>query len=196
MSRRQRGRSTSVLGLLLAGGIGIVSSTQTWLSVTRADGGEDLLVPGADAVPLLAPLSLAVLALGAALTIVGPVLRYVLAALAAATAVLLISMTVPLLTTPPVSAVAPTVTEATGLAGDQAMHDTIATITPTAWPVIALVAWAVLLAASAYTVVTARHWKTGGRRYRADSETHGTTTGPLDAVDSWDDLSHGTDPTT
>ncbi|WP_268748234.1 Trp biosynthesis-associated membrane protein [Microbacterium sp. CH12i] len=72
----------SVLGLLLAGGIGIISSTQTWLTVARADGGEPILVPGADALPLLAPLSLAMLALGAALALVGPVLRYVFSTLA------------------------------------------------------------------------------------------------------------------
>ena len=191
----RRARSVAVLGFLLAGAIGIISSTQTWLTVARADGGEELLVPGASALPLLAPLSLAVLALGAALSIVGRVLRYVFAVLAAAGAVLLITMTVPLVFAPPTHAVAPTVTEATGLAGDQAMVDIIAGITPTTWPATALVAWVLLVAVSLFTIVTAGRWKSGGRRYRADADDHARRTGPLDPIDSWDELSHGTDPT-
>ena len=191
----RRARSIAVLGFLLGGAIGIISSTQTWLTVTRADGAAELLVPGASALPLLAPLSLAVLALGAALSIVGPVLRYVFALLAAAGAVLLITMTVPLAFAPPIAAVAPTVTEATGLAGDEAMRDIIAVIAPTAWPSIALVGWALLFAAAVFTLVTARGWKRGGRRYQADADAHNRNDGPLDPVDSWDELSHGTDPT-
>lgn len=193
---RRRARSTAVLGFLLAGGIGIVASTQTWLTVTRADGGEGLAVAGADALPLLAPLSLAVLALGAALSIVGPVLRFVLATLAMAASALLIVMTVPLAVSPPLSAVAPAVTEATGLAGDQALRDIVAQVTPSAWPWISLIAWGLLLAASVFAIATARHWTTGGRRYRSDADAHPHTAGPLDPIDSWDELSHGTDPTT
>lgn len=192
----RRARSTAVLGFLLAGAIGIISSTQTWLTVARVDEAEELLVPGASALPLLAPLSLAVLALGAALSIVGLVLRYLFAIVAGVGGVALIGMTWPLAFAPPIAAVAPTVTEATGLAGDQAMGDIIAAVTPTAWPVIALIAWVLLLAASLFTIATARGWKRGGRRYQADSEGHARTDGPLDPVDSWDDLSHGTDPTT
>ena len=191
----RRARSTAVLGFLLAGGIGIISSTQTWLTVTRADGGVDLSVAGASALPLLAPLSLAVLALGAALSIVGPVLRYVFAALGIGAAGLLIAMTAPLTLGAPITAVAPAVTEVTGLAGDQAMTDIVGAISPSPWPFLALITWALLLAASVFTMATARRWRSGGRRYRSDATTHEHADGTLDPVDSWDDLSHGTDPT-
>jgi len=195
MSLARRGRSLSALGLLLAGGIGIISSTQTWLTVVRTDAGESILVPGADAMALLAPLSLAVLAIGAALTLVGLVLRYVFAALALLSGVLLAWWTAEILFTAPLSAVAPTVTEITGLAGSETVAGMISTIEPSAWPVLALIGWAVQIVAAVFALVTARHWKRGGRRFQTSAATHDDHEGPVDAIDSWDDLSRGSDPT-
>lgn len=192
----RRARMLSVLGFLLAGGLGIISSTQTWLTAHRSDAGEALLVTGADAVALLAPLSLAVLALGAALSIAGIVLRYVFAVLGLGAAVILLIQTVPVLTDPPLSAVAATVTEATGLSGDRALEDIVAGLETSPWPFIAAFAWVLLAAASVLLGATARRWTTGGRRYRSAKEAVHHDQGPLDAVDSWDELSHGTDPTT
>lgn len=195
MSFLRRGRSTAVIAFLLAGAVGIISSTQTWLTVTRADAGEPILVPGADALALLAPLSLAVLALGAALAIVGRALRYVFATLALLGGALLAWWTAEIVFTAPVSAVTATVTETTGLAGGSAVTDVIGSITVSFWPVLALIGWVVLIVASVFTLLTANRWKTGGKRYRTDAATHGEADGPVDAIDSWDDLSRGTDPT-
>lgn len=195
MSLTRRGRSISASGFLLAGGIGIISSTQTWLTVTRADAGEPILVPGADALPLLAPLSLAVLALGAALAIVGLVLRYVFATLALLVGALLTWWTGEIIFAAPVSAVAPIVTETTGLAGNNAITAVISSIAPTFWPALALFGWLLLLAASAFALWSAHKWKRGGKRFRTDATAHGTGDGPVDAIDSWDDLSRGADPT-
>jgi hypothetical protein len=191
----RRGRSTAVVAFLLAGAVGIISSTQTWLSVVRADAGESILVPGADALALLAPLSLAVLALGAALALVGRALRYVFAVLALLGGALLAWWSAEIVFTAPVSAVAATVTETTGLAGGTAVTDLIGSITPTFWPVLALIGWVLLILASVFTLVTANRWKSGGKRFRTDVVAHGETDGPVDAIDSWDDLSRGTDPT-
>ncbi|MFS0893739.1 Trp biosynthesis-associated membrane protein [Microbacterium sp. 179-I 3D3 NHS] len=194
MTVARRGRSVSVLGFLLAGAVGIISSTQTWLTVERADGGEAILVPGASAQVLLAPLSLAVLALGAALAIAARPLRVVFAVLAGAAAAFLLWSTVGVLVAP-AAAVGPAVTEATGLAGGDALDDLVRTISPSAWPFIALIGWGLLLAASVFALATWRGWKAGGRRYRSESTATGHGDGPVDAVDSWDDLSRGTDPT-
>ena len=43
MTLARRGRSIAVSGFLLAGAVGIISSTQTWLTVERADAGEAIL---------------------------------------------------------------------------------------------------------------------------------------------------------
>jgi len=191
----RRGRSTAVVAFLLAGAVGIISSTQTWLSVIRADAGEPILVPGADALALLAPMSLAVLALGAALALVGRVLRYIFATLALLGGALLTWWTAEIAFTAPVSAVAATVTETTGLAGGTAVTDLVASITPTVWPVLALIGWVLLIAASVFTLLTANRWKSAGKRFRTDTAAHEESEGPVDAIDSWDDLSRGTDPT-
>lgn len=195
MSIAQRGRSLSAVGMLLAGGIGIISSTQTWLTVTRADAAEPILVPGADAMALLAPLSLAVLAIGAALTLVGTVLRYVFAGIALLAGVLLTWWTAEILFTTPVAAVARTVTETTGLAGTVTVTEMIADIAPSAWPVIALIGWLILIVTAVFALLTARGWKRSGRRFKTDAAAHDEHGGPVDAIDSWDDLSRGSDPT-
>lgn len=220
MSLAERGRSLSVVGILLSGAVGVISATQTWLTVTRADAAEPLQVSGADAMPLLTPLGLAVLALGAAIAIVGPVLRHVLAVLAAAAAVALGWGSLQLAVAPPLSAVASQVTEATGLAGSEAIESAVAGVTATAWPGVTAAACLLLVAAAGFALVTARRWRTGGRRYRTDTDGRdarahqggqgaGHTAGPdamppaagspergpADAVDTWDDLSRGSDPT-
>jgi uncharacterized membrane protein (TIGR02234 family) len=191
----RRARMIAVLGFLLAGGIGIISSTQTWITVHRADTAQPLLVAGADARARLAPLSLAVLALGAALSIAGRVLRYVFAVLGAGGAVVLALGTLTILFDPPLSAIAPALTEATGLSGDSALTDIATKLEPSGWAAAGLVAWIVLLAASVFVLVTAHRWKAGGRRYEQPAAGHHDHTGPLDPIDSWDELSHGTDPT-
>ncbi len=195
MSLARRGRSLTLLGFLLAGAVGIVSSTQTWLTVVRSDAGADILVPGASASVLLAPLSLAVLALAAAISIAGPALRILFALLGAAASLFLGWTTLQLLVGVPLAAVGPTVTETTGLGGDTAVADVVASVVPSAWPVIALAGWVVLLVASVFALLTSRRWKAGGRRYRTADETTEHADGPVDAIDSWDDLSRGTDPT-
>ena len=195
MSIAERARPIAVLGLLAAGGIGVLSATQTWLTATRIDGGAPIEVSGGAAMPLLSPLSLAVLALGAVLAIVGPVLRRIVAVLAAAAGVLLAWMTAPIAFAPSLATAASTVTETTGLAGDDAIAGIVATLEPSAWPVAALVGWLVLLLAALFALVTAGRWRAGGRRFRTDEHGPHNDEGPIDAIDSWDDLSRGSDPT-
>ncbi|MGN8025790.1 Trp biosynthesis-associated membrane protein [Microbacterium sp. 22242] len=188
----RRAKSTSLLLILLAGGIGILSSTQTWLSVSRTDGGEQLDVAGNAALPVLAPLSLTALALAAALALVGPVMRRVFAAIGLAVGVLMTVLTARILLQHPLDAVASSLTKATGLAGDSAVAGVVRTISATPWPWLALAGWILLLLGGALALITAGRWKSGGRRYRTSSA---PAEGPVDAVESWDELSRGIDPT-
>ncbi|MFC7790343.1 Trp biosynthesis-associated membrane protein [Microbacterium sp. MAHUQ-60] len=195
MTMLRRARMLAVLGFLIAGGVGIISSTQTWITVHRADTEQPLLVSGADALALLAPLSLAVLALGAAMAIAGRVLRYVFSVLGGAGAVVLILGTLPILSDTPLAAVAPSLTEATGLSGVSALSSIVTALEPSGWAAAALTGWLVLLVASVFVLATAHRWKAGGRRYEQPVSGHHDQAGPLDPIDSWDELSHGTDPT-
>jgi len=157
-------------------------------------------VPGAAAIPVLAPLSLAVLALGGALSIAGLVLRYVFGALTLGIAGILGVLTLQVVTGPLTGHVASTVTTATGITGESAIADLVAGAGPSGWPVATLTAWIVLFAAGVFTLVTARTWKGAGRRYAAatqsaDASAAASGSRPHDAIDDWDDLSRGQDPT-
>lgn len=196
----RRARVLAVLGMLLAGAIGIIGSTQTWLTVQLVEvGSEPLLVPGATAIPVLAPLSLAVLALGGALSIVGTVLRYAFGAIGLLIALALGTLAAQVTFAPTVGSYAATVTEATGLAGTDAVSSLVASVAATPWPALTLAAEVVLAAVALFTLVTARSWSGGaGRRYRTASTPAAAGTNasrPHDAIDSWDDLSRGDDPT-
>lgn len=194
MSLRTRARPLTVVAILAAGAVGLIGSTQTWAVATLSDG--DLPVSGAIAVPVLQPLTLTALALGLVLTLVGRVLRYVLGALAVVVAGAVVALSAPMLGAPPLSTVAPAVTERTGLAGTEAVAGVVESIAATPWPLITVVAAVVLGLAGLAVLATAHQWNRGGRRYAATAEpvarTDDTT---LDAVDSWDDLSRGDDPT-
>ncbi len=192
----RRGRLIAVVTILFAGALGIISSTQTWLTVALREGGDSLQVAGAAAIPVLAPLCLAVLALGGALSIVGLVLRFVFGALTVAAAAALLWLTGPIAFAPPVSAVAAEVTTATGIAGTESVAALVSAITVTPWPAVTFAVWIVLLAAGVFTLVTARAWRRAGRRYTTESTAAAVPADqPLDAVDSWDELSRGEDPT-
>lgn len=208
----RRARLIAVAAMVLCGALGVISSTQTWLTVMLEDGAQQALeVPGASAVPVLAPLSLAVLALGAALSIVGPALRYVFGALAMLIGGVLAWQTARVVFEHPTSAVAAVVTESTGIAGESSVAKLVASIDATAWPAMTLVVWVVLIAAGIFVLATAHGWSRTGRRYRTDDAAQpagraasrsGAEDGPRPhdaagsrAVDDWDDLSRGQDPT-
>ena len=206
----RRARLLAVVAILAAGALGVLSSTQTWLQVVLRDApGQTLEVPGAAAVPVLAPLSLAVLALGGALSIVGLALRYVFGALTVAIAALLAWLTGQVAFLHPTTAVAAVVTDATGITGEAAVADLVARIDTTAWPFVTLFGWLLLLVAGVVTLTTAHTWRGSGRRYRTDAATPTSPAaagsrphdaidaqaGDSRAIDTWDDLSRGEDPT-
>ena len=106
-------------------------------------------------------------------------------------------------TTHPLDAVASAVTEATGLSGTDAVASLVQTIDGTAWPWLTVVAGALVAVGGVLTLATAHTWRGAGRRYRTDADPTATAaSGPRPhdasrdrAIDSWDDLSHGDDPT-
>ncbi len=189
---KEGGRALSAAVFVLVGGLGVISSGQPWLGVRMHGADGQLDVSGASALPTLAPLSLTVLALAGALAISGLVLRYVFAGLGVLVAIWLLVATLPLLVDPPLSAVASTLTEHTGLAGEQTLASMVERIVPTGWPYAAAVLWVLLLLGSVFAALTVNAWRGSGRRFRTDAP---AASGPLDAIDSWDDLSRGSDPT-
>lgn len=193
-----RARVIAVLLVVFGGAIAIISSTQTWLDLTlRAGATEPVPVPGASALPLLAPLSLAALALGLALTVVGRVLRYAFGLVATVIGGALTVGALRVGIQHPQDAFAAAVTKATGLSGSEAITELVASIDGTLWPFLAAAGGIAIAVGGIVTLVTAHAWRAGGRRYRRDTAREQIASGsrPHDAIDSWDDLSHGDDPT-
>lgn len=187
----RRARPVAVVIALAGAGIVLLASTQTWLVAALETTSLD--VPGSDALPIVRPLALAVLALALVLTMVGTVLRYVLGALATAAGIGQAAMILPILVAPPVSAVSATVTEHSGLAGDEAVADLVSGIAVTGWPVAAFAGSCAVVLAGILTLATAHRWRRSGRRFEKSRPR--PAAGPVDPIDSWDELSHGSDPT-
>lgn len=191
----RRARSLSVLIVLGAGVLALIASTQTWFHVSLIEASTaDLTVQGSAALALLTPLSLAALALGLALSIVGTGVRYVLGFIASCAGIVMLVQNVPLMFEAPMSALAATVSEATGISGDASIAALIEQATPTLWPAVAVIAWLLLFAGGVLVLLTASKWPAAGRKYSSGAA-RVASDGPLDAVDSWDNLSRGTDPT-
>ncbi|NNC10568.1 Trp biosynthesis-associated membrane protein [Planctomonas sp. JC2975] len=208
-----------ILVAVLASALVLTASTQTWytLHLTAASGHSGTLtVSGADAAPAIAALSLAGVAFGGALALAGRVLRYVLAVLGIVLAASIIGSVASAMVDPAATGIT-VVTKATGIAGDAGVRAVIAGADATAWPAVALVAGIVLALAAIAAAVTAHRWPTASRRYGAtqdasapihqdDSAANAEDDDQLSAadqrarardaaIDDWDELSRGDDPT-
>lgn len=204
----RRARFLTVLLLLAAGALLLIASTQTWFVVVLRESPDTPLdVSGSAAMPVLAPLALAALALAAATSIAGRFMSYASAVLAILLGVALTLLLWAPSTGDTAAAIAPSVTEATGIAGADAVAALVRRVETTPWPIIALVLSVLVVVIGLFAAVTAHTWGRTGRRYRTDSNPAPAASGsasapaaaeptePLDAIDSWDDLSHGSDPT-
>ncbi len=206
--RRDRMKLPSIVAVIAGAGLVRLSWSQAWFElVLTADsaapsGGAAIEVSGQVASPALAALALAGLALAGALAIAGPAIRIVLGILAVVLGgAVLLAAGVTL--GDPVAAVSPAVAAATGVTGDDPTAALVQSATATLWP-LAAIAGGVLVAASGVLVLaTGTAWPVSTRRYRAvrfaaadvaaDAAAGGS--GSDRAIDDWDELSRGDDPT-
>jgi len=205
MPRVRSARSTKYLILfviVLASGLGLLASTQTWYTVhltAAANHPSSIAVPGSAAAPALTALSLAGLAVTGALAIAGRIARIVVAILGLLLAGCIVLSCVLAMANPDGSAIS-VVTKATGIAGDSSVTHMIARADATIWPAGGLVAGIVVFLASVAVLLTTRNWPDGSKRYQAVKFAEAAPTdapeNPRDAaIDNWDELSRGDDPT-
>jgi hypothetical protein len=197
-----------IVATVVGAGLALLSWSQTWFDLQLTDAsaqgtGDAIAVPGSVASPALAALGLAGLALVAALAIAGPAIRIVLGVLEVVLGgcVLLAAW---LSLGDPVGAVSPAVTDATGVSGDGPTAELVASVAATAWPVAAIVGGALLVAAGVVVLATGMRWPASSRRYRGarlaedgeqvSSAARGRAASDR-AIDDWDELSRGDDPT-
>lgn len=218
----RRAKYSTMLLLVVGSGLALLAATQPWFTIRLTDTAEHattVTVAGSVAAPALTALALAGLALTAALAIAGPVFRIVLALLGI---LLGVSVLVSAITavSDAVRASASAITTATGVAGDASIHHLVHSVETAFWPWLAVAAGVLIVLASAAVVVFSRLWPGPSRKYQtrfagedgrpADEvvaeaaeeapDTSATSASPtsLDrdtAIDSWDDLTRGDDPT-
>lgn len=197
-----------LVATILGAGLALLSWSQAWYELELADAaaqgsGDAIAVPGSVASPALAALGLAGLALAAALAIAGPGIRVVLGVLE----VLLggcVLLAAGIALGDPVAAVAPAVTEATGVSGSGPTAELVAAATATGWPAAAIAGGVLLVVAGVAVLVTGTRWPASSRRYRgarlAEAD-EPRSAGDREraasdrAIDDWDELSRGDDPT-
>jgi len=202
MQTARRTKYTILLVIILASGLGLLSSTQTWYTVhlTRAaDHPSPLIVAGSTAAPALTALALAGLAVAGALAISGRIARVVVGILGVLLGGCIVLSAVLAMADPDASA-SSVVTTATGIAGDTSVTHLIVRADATIWPAAGLVAGVVVALAALATLVTTRGWPAGSKRYQAtrfvSADEKPEPDNPRDAaIDNWDDLSRGDDPT-
>jgi uncharacterized membrane protein (TIGR02234 family) len=208
MNNPKRLKLGAILGVLAASTLALVAWSQTWGTVTGSVPGgaeQQIVVTGAEAAPAVTALALAGFALAGALTIAGPIIRIVLGILQ-----LLLGFSVGLAAwlalTDFAAASASAIVAATGLAGRSA-QDSVTDPILTVWPWVALGAAVLMFLAGLVVILTSRSWPGSGSRSRSRFEpvtgTGSATTGSPapdadatdSAVDAWDGLTRGNDPT-
>lgn len=186
----RRVKLSLLLGGLLLSGVVFLGWTQEWFSVVITEG-PTLSVAGDFAAPALSTLALTCLVLIGALSIAGPFFRVVLGVLQVALGATIVLSGV-LALVDPVKASAASISDATGIAGNDPIHALVATVAISLWPWLSTIAGALLALLGIAVAVTGRRWPGSSRKYSAvklDAATERT------AVDDWDSLSDGSDPT-
>ncbi|TFB99414.1 hypothetical protein E3O42_14380 [Cryobacterium adonitolivorans] len=202
MAAPRRIKPTLILAVIAASGLALLAWTQVWATVRLAADGttqQVLDVTGSIAAPGLTALALAGLALAGALTIAGVVIRIILGLLEMLLGVSVI-LSAALALADPVGASAAAVTAATGIAGVDSTRAAVSSAALTFWPFLALAAGILMLLVGLAVCLTARGWPGPTKRYestRLEPVTDATTgqDRPRDAVDDWDGLTRGDDPT-
>jgi uncharacterized membrane protein (TIGR02234 family) len=201
MAVPRRIKPTLILAVIAASGLALLAWTQVWATLdVILDGGQTALeVTGSVAAPGLTALALAGLALAGALTIAGGVIRIILGLLEMLLGVSVVLSAV-LAIADPIGAGSAAVTAVSGISGIDSIRAGVSAAALTGWPYLALGAGILMFLVGLAVCLTARRWPGATTRYdatRFEPVTDAATgqTRPRDAVDDWDGLTRGDDPT-
>jgi hypothetical protein len=189
-SRARRVRTYTILAIGVVAGLTLVTTTQTWWTLHLAT--RSLPIAGTVAGPALAALALCALVLAAALSLAGPVFRFVLGLLQLLLAFTIVFTTVLSLVRPDQPSES-AVQSATGIAGSTSIDHLIKSVALTPWGFIAVALGIIAFVLGIWLLITFRSWPVASRKYQAVR--FQSADGPRDAVVDWDALSDGTDPT-
>lgn len=194
MSAR-RLKSSTLLAVVAVSALTLLAWTQSWFTVALS--GTDasttsISVAGSVAAPALSALSLAGLALVAALAISGPVLRMLFGVLELALGAGVVLSSLAAIGSP-VAASASAVTKVTGLSGAASVAHLVTSVSPSAWPWVAVALGAIAAALGVVVLLTTRRWPGSTGRYQSAPAAENRKS--PNRVSDWDELSGGSDPT-
>jgi hypothetical protein len=186
----RRIKAILLVGGLAASGVVFLAWTQQWFAIELVDG-KTLVIAGDVAAGALSTLALTCIVLVGALSIAGPVFRVVLGGLEALLGLTVVLSGV-LALVDPAKASAATISDSTGISGSGPIHELVAGISITAWPWVSIIAGVLVVILGIAVIVTSRQWPGSSRKYSAVKL---EPVSERTAVDDWDSLSDGTDPT-
>lgn len=181
----------ALLGIALAGGLGLLAGSQTWISFMIDSEHSIVTVTGHDVNAALSPIAIALIASALALTIAGPVFRRVLGVLVALLGAGFVALSIGGFAAPRES-IAGRVTELTGLSGDNALY-AVTWVDTSVWGYVGVAAGALAVLLGVLVLVTAGKWAAAGRKYGGAAEK--PAAGKSDRISDWESLSDGEDPT-
>ncbi|MGO4453744.1 Trp biosynthesis-associated membrane protein [Arthrobacter sp. RAF14] len=181
------------------------TTTQSWVNVVLAQSGvrmPDIHVAGSKAATAVTALAVVAVAGAIASSIAGRVARWVVAVAIALSGIGIVSAGLTVLNDPR-SAAQGEIGRQTGVANGPAQ------VSLTAFPLVAVIFGALLIVCAAWLMLASRHWAGSTKYDGASGRTRATVKSagsrspvaeeaaddaPLDAIDSWDQLSKGQDP--
>jgi len=179
-------RIRAIVSIALALAVVLIGWSQVWFSIVVD--GTTIDIPGASASGAVLALTLAGAALTAAIALVGPKLRIAFAILLIAAGVVITVISIAVIADP-APVFASVIAADTGLGGDAAI-DSIESAQASAWPILCAIGGVAAAIFGFVVARTSRRWPAVGRRYERSAK--GSTDS---AVDRWDALSEGEDPT-
>ncbi|AIX99892.1 hypothetical protein ART_0294 [Arthrobacter sp. PAMC 25486] len=186
-----RRKSSLMLLAVLAALAVFGTTTQTWIHVAIGPSEvvqSDLNIPGSKAAVAVSALALVALAGALATSIAGKIARIITSTIVFLSAAGIIAVVLGVLADP-VGAAAAEVGLATGIDGQSS------DATTTIFPVLAVAAAAVLALAALLILWFGRSWNVRTKYDAAKTTPQAESSGPVDEIDSWDQLSRGEDPT-
>jgi len=193
----RRLKSTLLLCGVAISAVTLLSWTQQWFVITLDDG-QTVLVGGDIAAQGLSALALAGLALIGALSIAGRVFRVILGILQVFIGVT-IAFSAFLALSDPVAVSATAISALTGVAGPQSVTALVTEISLSVWGWLALIAGILTIGHGLAISFSAHRWPDTSKKYQSITRYQASAEKPADAttsaIDDWDALSKGDDPT-
>ncbi len=184
----------TVVIMLLGGVLALIGATQTWVTATGFDAAHihNVALSGQEASPVIPAMALVTVAAGAALSIARRIGRWIIGIVVVFAAITMGWATIIVIINP-VGAVAQKIAETTGTTG---VEEIVPNIEVSILPWLTITGALIGAIGGLITLTLGSNWPVGKtKKYDVGEQQRRDHDGPLDEIDTWDELSRGEDPT-